>query len=258
MRDLLHPATPPQALERYLQGRSGSPGPQAQHGLADTFAAQITQFDQQTVPWALLWNWAGITADVARSGSAREVLPVCAVQALAALYAGADCPRQEAISSQVQAAAVDSRKRVREAAALGLQRLLLRDRALGMSMVRDWLPAASPSGMRAIIIALTHPALLSSEDAVREALEVADAILTRVRQMSARERGTGDFRILRQGLDYALSLLVAAQPEAGFAWLRRWAASNDPAITRILRANLGMARLHTVHGDEVQRLLAVL
>lgn len=258
MRDLLHPATPPHALERYLQHRSGSPGPQTNHLLADTFATQIALFDQQTVPWALLWNWAGIPPAVAGSGSAREVLPVCAVQALAALYPNADGPRQAAIFSQLQRTADDSRRRVREAVVLALQRLLRRDRSQGMAMVRAWLPVASPRGLRAILVALAQPELLPDAAAVQEALQVADAILTRVGEMPARDRCSDDFRILRQGLDSTLSLLVAAQPETGFAWLRRWAACDDPVIKRILRANLGMARLHKAHSDEVQRVLAAL
>jgi len=51
-----------------------------------------------------------------------------------------------------------------------------------------------------------------------------------------REEG---FSVLRQGLGYALSVLVAAEPTRGFAQLERWAARcathRDPDIDWVLR-----------------------
>jgi hypothetical protein len=94
-----------------------------------------------------------------------------------------------------------------------------------------------------VAAALAHPPLLEDPVFARQALELAGRVLERFAATPAAARRQEDFRVLRQGLGYALSVLAAAEPRAGFALLERWAARGDPEVNWILRENLKKKRL---------------
>ena len=103
--------------------------------------------------------------------------------------------------------------------------------------------------------ALAHPPLLRDAAFARPALGLADRVLGQFAAAAPAARREEGFRVLRQGLGYALSVLVAAEPEAGFALLERWASGRDPDVVWVLRENLKKKRLGG-HADRVSRLSA--
>jgi hypothetical protein len=140
---------------------------------------------------------------------------------------------------------------------MALQRIGERDPAALRGLLDAWLPNGNFLVLRAIAAALAHPPLLSEAVFARQALALANRILQRVAASAADVRKQEDFRVLRQGLGYALSVLAAAEPEKGFALLERWAARRDPDLNWILRENMKKKRLER-WPERVRRLSASL
>lgn len=245
-------------LEALLVENAGLPGPRANLRLAAAFADAVAAVGVNAARWRTLSNWIGIAAADAPTGDPREFLPFCALQALGALYPAADAARRHEIAALLRAAASDDRWRVRESVAIALQRVAEQRFADAQAIVADWLPDATLREQRAIVAALAHAPILRDPAAARYALDTADRILGNLFGLDAATRKREDFRVLRQALAYALSVLVAALPTEGFARLATWAAVDDADIARIVRANLAKARLAKAYPTEVQRVLAAL
>lgn len=80
-------------------------------------------------------------------------------------------------------------------------------------------------------------------------------VLRDVQNLTKQDRKTEGFRILKQGLEYTISLFVEHLPEQGFACLKKWAEQEDADIKRILRSNLNKARLVKRYSNVVHTLL---
>jgi hypothetical protein len=96
---------------------------------------------------------------------------------------------------------------------------------------------------RAVLAALAHPPILADRGAARFALGVTRGMLDDFAAIPAPERRSEGVRVLRKALEYAPSVVVAAIPEEGFAWLREVARLADRDAPAILRANLQKKRL---------------
>src|SRR6266516_3425214 len=70
------------------------------------------------------------------------------------------------------------------------------------------------------IATVTEPSLLFNSATLDAALSILDIILERLRSTPAADRKREDFRVLRQTLGYAVSVITAATPEKGFALMR--------------------------------------
>ncbi|HEX9900340.1 MAG TPA: hypothetical protein VGC81_14045, partial [Candidatus Methylomirabilis sp.] len=90
--------------------------------------------------------------------------------------------------------------------------------------------------------ALAEPRLLDEPRHRRAALAILDRITRSVEKTPARHRDSS-FRILRQGLAYAWSVLVAADFDAGKPFMEKWMRSPDRDIRWIMQQNLKKARL---------------
>ena len=110
-------------------------------------------------------------------------------------------------------------------------------------LLSSWQEGASHLEQRAVMAALAHPPTLADPEVARYSLGVSDRILAGIASLGPEARKAEEYRVLRQGLEYALSVFVAALPGEGFPFLERWAASEDPDARRIVRSNLGKARL---------------
>lgn len=240
------------ALEAVLLAGSRLPGPRANLALAASFADASSSLDVGDEQWELLKRWVRISATDGPANNPREFLPFCAIQALGALYAGADPQRRELIERDLRAAASDSRWRLREGVALALQRIAAVDFELFRAIADRWLEDASLTEQRAVIAALAEPPLLKQPANALYALDVADRILDELLGLDPPARKTDEFTVLAKGLAYALSVFVAAEPEKGFPFLARWARQSDPQIKRIVRSNLGKSRLKRAFPDQVR------
>lgn len=185
--------------EPFLLDRSGLPGPRANIELGQVVADLGTRhrFDR-----LLAW-----TPDRVPAGSREEFLAFCGAIGLGRLAAEAD---RRALR-RLRSLASDPRWRVREAAALGLQRLGAADMGTQIAEMRSW-STGTDLVRRAAVAALCEPELLRSEQDARAVLAVLDRI-TRELSRSTDRRSDG-FAALRKALGYGWSVAVAAGPSA--------------------------------------------
>ena len=138
----------------------------------------------------------------------------------------------------MRARAVDDNWRIREAVAIGLQRLA-KDRPDRMAdIAREW-AGGSPIEARAAVAAVAEPPLLKTPAAVEAALDVLDAATRKV--VESRDR------VLRQALGYAWSVVVAADPARGLPRFERLAAVNDEDVHWIVRENRSKSRMQKLN-----------
>ncbi len=152
--------------------------------------------------------------------------------------------------AQIQEAARDPRWRTREAVAMALQAIGEDNPEVLRDIVAKWMPSADFLQKRAIVAGLAHPPLLGDSAFTLFCLSTSDAIMESLARAGRAVREREDFRVLRQGLGYALSVFVDKLPEAGFPLLAKWAAVDDADVTWILRENLRKKRLTERHPRE--------
>ena len=242
-----------QALLSLLQENSGLPGPRANLELAYSFARAAASLNLQEWQWDLVLGMAGTSPTKAPANTPKEFLPVCGLLALGALYAeGLPRPRKRSALAAIRRAASDPRWRTRESAAMALQLIGEKDLDALQEIVEQWLPEASLLERRAIIAGLAHPPILGDAPFALFSLDVSRTIVRDLSRQGAESRRGEDFRVLRQGLGYALSVFAEKSPEEGFALLREMASKGDPDLTWIVRENLKKKRLTGKYAAQVE------
>ena len=246
-------------LRAFLQKNSGLPGPRGNLELAHSFADSVAHMRLEDWQWEFLLELAATSATKAPVNTPKEFLPFCGLLALGALYGnGLPRPRRRAALAALKAAASDTRWRTREAVAQGLQLIGERDLPALRQIVADWLPESSLLEKRAIAAALAHPPILDDPEFALFSLEVSRTLLAAVSRLDAKSRKDEAFKILRQGLGYALSVFVAASPAEGFALLRKTAAVRDADMAWVIRENLKKKRLAAAFPREVSQVTMIL
>ncbi|QQZ59436.1 hypothetical protein JI735_22655 [Paenibacillus sonchi] len=245
-------------LTDYMLHESGLPGPRANLTLAGSFAGLFARPEVTETAWELISAWSHLPESEAKTGDPQEYLPFCAVWACGAHYAHADSIRRSQAEERLQAAMNDGRWRLREAAAMGLQSLGEYDFALLRELLDGWRSGATLLEQRAFVAALAHPPLLKAEANVLYCLELAAGIMDGIRSSDSGPAEREHFRVLSKGLEYSLSVFAASLPQPGFAMLRKYAASGDPRLIKIVKSNLGKTRLTKNYPDEVAGLLQLL
>jgi hypothetical protein len=232
------------ALRALLEKHSGLPGPRANLELAFSFAASVARMKIADWQWSFLVGAGSTSADKAPRDTVKEYVPVCAILAIGALYGtGLPRPRRRAALALLSTAAEDPRWRIREAVALALQQVGERNTGALREIVAGWLPGASFLLMRAIAAGLAHPPLLAEPEFASFGVETAQRVVSAFTRADARARRSEPYRVLKQGLAYALSVFAAAAPGPGFALLRKAAAVRDPDLAWVVRENLKKKRI---------------
>jgi len=212
----------------YLLSESGLPGPRGNLELA---AAVADLADEGT-----LKRYASLDSAAAPANSPGEFLAFCGVLGLGRLVSEG---RHEYLA-WIRRAAGDRRWRLREAAAMALQRWGDTDMAALLGMAEEWC-SGSYLEQRAAAAALCEPRLLQEAAITRRVLAVLDQITYSLSQ--AADRRDDGFRTLRQGLAYCWSVAVAALPSEGKAAMERWLRSEDRDVLWIMHENLKKRRL---------------
>lgn len=229
--------------EDYLLSESGLPGPRGNLELAQAVAdaGDLERFE----------HYLKFTPELAPTNDPHEFLAFCGVVGLGRLAAEG----QPGLIEQIRPFASDPRWRLREATAMALQRVGDHNLPLLLNIAWEW---ANGNWLekRAVVAGLAEPRLLSDSQVVSQALDIFDQITTAFGE--AVDRKAEDYRILRQGLAYAWSVLVAADPAIGKPILERWFSSPDPDIRWVMRENLKKARLTRMDPEWVSRWLETL
>lgn len=245
------------ALVGFLREHSNLPGPRGNLELAWQFAdavmARATR-PEAGATWRMVASLAAVGPEEAPTGDPGEFLAFCGTLG-AAGFAG-DRSRRPGVWEAIRRAAEDERWRLREAAAQAIQRAVLADPEGARARLQEWAADGSWLLCRAVAAGVADPPLLRDPLWAEAALKLHELILERL--STAGDRHDGGFRVLRQGLGFSLSVVVAAAPQEGFALLRRLAVVPDRDLAWVLRSNLGKGRLARGHAREVDAVRSLL
>lgn len=235
----------------YLASNSNLPGPRGNLELAHAFADSVERLSEDTSDeiWALILRLTEIGSDEAPTGDSMEFIPFCGAVAVGAL--GSTHPKyREKAMLRLRELAEDRRWRMREGVAMGVQRLMARDSRGTLGALMGWIEDEKWLQMRAAAAGVAEPALLKDRESAEKALEIHEAIFSRL--IGSMERKSEEFKVLRQGLAYTLSVVVSTMPDKGFRYMRQLIESGDGDVLWILRENLKKSRLAKKHAEDAQ------
>lgn len=224
--------------ESFLLAESRLPGPRANLELARAAADEgdATQFAR----------WLAVGPAEGPTNTPGEFLAFCGALGYGRLLAEGD----RAALAEVRRAANDPRWRVREAAAMALQRWGTVDIEALLAEAERW-AGGTRLEQRAAAAGLCEPGLLGDMATAERVLAVLDAITATVR--GADDRRGAEFVALRKALGYCWSVAAVAALARGRELMERWLADDDPDVRWIMRENLGQARLARLDAAWVER-----
>jgi len=237
-------------LRQYLLCHSALPGRRGNIELAHVFGNIMGDYADvyEDEYWKVCQAFLNISVDEAPVNTAKEFLPFCGVIGIGAI--GATLPnRCPQALSLLRIAASDPRWRIREAVAMGLQRMLSASPTNCLEVINDWVDSANLLEMRATAAAVAEPLLLHNEVFNQSALNLHKKIIKQY--LMIEERKKENARILRKALGYTLSVVVSAIPEEGFAFMAVLSEIEDTDLAWILRENLKKKRLSYNYPDRV-------
>lgn len=244
-------------VAEYLVSNSNLPGPRANLELADAFVEAVQDFSRTDSIrlWNLCFGLTEILPDEAPVNDPKEFLPFCGAYAVGAI--GSAHPEFFAESfSRLREVADDPRWRLREAVAKGIQKMIEMEPQRTLTVLEGWIKEDEWLGMRAVAAGVAEPFLLKNSVIAGRALGLHKRIFDRI--LAAKSRKSPEFRILRKGLGYTLSVVVCAVPKEGFRYMRQLVESKDKDVLWIVRQNLRKNRLmksFPVEVDSTRKLL---
>jgi hypothetical protein len=236
LKSLIHN---PEQLERFLIDNSNLPGTRANLELIFAFVEIYDDFN-------LLLHWANISSDQADTNHPKCFLVCCSAACLGKIYSKTGNRKSINI---LQKLANDERWRAREAVAFGFQIIGENDFKKLKAVFSRWIKESNNLEKRAMLVSLAHPKMLDAEK-TNFCFEIAEMVF---REMD-REK---DFEVLRKGLEFTLSVFVAANPQTGFRFLKEW-LGRDRIIDKIIAANLKKHRILSKYPDEANHLLELI
>jgi len=225
-------------LQEYLLANSNLPGPRGNLELAQAAALEA--------PAESLTAWSEIGPELAPVNTPAEFITFCGVLGQGRLYLEGDAKAL----TRIRKAANDSRWRTREAAAMALQMIGVRDIQILFQFLPD-LARGTAFEQRCAVAAICEPVLLSEPSSCQFALDLLDAITKKFEQSS--DRKSERFVALKKGLSYGWSVAIAAAPAAGKVYLEKWLKSEDKDTHRVMMENLKKNRLRRL--EEFQQLI---
>jgi hypothetical protein len=136
--------------------------------------------------------------------------------------------------------ASDPRWRIREAVATGLQLAGDQDMDLLLREMQKW-SKGNWYEKRAAAATLSEPRLLKQPKHAKQVLQILDQITNSMEQADGAKDES--FKVLRQGMGYCWSVVVAALPEVGKPMLEKWLKSRDQDVRWMMKENLKKNRL---------------
>lgn len=234
----------------YLVSNSALPGPRGNLELAQAFTEVMKEyFDKDPERfWSLTLRLTEISENEAPVNNPKEFLPFCGARALGAIGSISSVFFTKSLSL-LKELANDPRWRTREAVAMGLQELI---ETYGQKILRElesWISKDNWLIMRAVAAGVAEPALLKNEQNARMALDLHKKIFNKI--LATKDRKFEEFKKLKQGLGYTLSVVIHAIPKEGFEYIHQLIDSQDSDILWIVKENLKKKRLTKNFPEEV-------
>ena len=246
-------------LEFYLRDQSRLPGPRANLELVDDVSDLFAELvkEQPDKVRSLLNYFISDDYKKVVSNTPAEFVVLSGVVAFGACAAALPKWRSEVFELLDQFAS-STCWRVRQGVERAFQRLLIAAPQETINYLAIMAARGNYYQQRASIAAIAEPSLLFSSETQQAGLSILTIILERLHSAPAFDRKREDFRVLRQTLGYAVSVITAAAPERGFALMRTCATWGDTDIVWILRENLKKKRLakFVEYTSELSELLA--
>lgn len=217
-----------ESWDDFLRQESRLPGPRANLELAFAVASEGTREQIQ--------RYANLDSNQAPYNTPDEFLAFCGVLGLGYLMARGEGDYFGLLRKQ----ASDSRWRIREAVALGLQKYGQTSMEHLLEMMREWAKGTLLE-RRAVVASLCEPSLLENLNDTAKVIDIINQITATI--LDEADRRSGEFGVLKKGLGYGWSVVVAAQPSIGKPIMEQWIGSQDPDIRWIMRQNLKKKRL---------------
>jgi hypothetical protein len=226
-------------VETYLLSKSGLPGPRSNLELLHVAAATCDE--------TFLRKWLAMSKEEAPENTSQVYLQCIAIVSLGRFILQQE---QQSDLTALRHFANDDRWRIRESVAMALQTIGKENTKVLAQITEPWL-AVSLHELRAVAAAWAEPALLKSAFAQQTALTFMDKITQRFQQDKSDDKEAR--RILKKGLEYCWSVVVAANFTAGKPVFEKWFYS-DANIQKIMLVNLTKKRLSKIAPDWVTML----
>lgn len=234
----------------YIISNSNLPGPRANLEMAQAFAEVVEEYyakDPERL-WSLSLKLIEVSSDEAPVNDPREFLPFCGARAMGAIGSVSPAFFTKALSL-LKELANDPRWRTREAVAIGLQKLLEKHGQRTMKELESWILKDDWLVMRAVAAGVAEPVLLKNEQYAQWALDLHKKIFNQI--LDTKDRKSEEFKKLKQGVGYTLSVVIHAIPEEGFEYIHQLIDSQDSDILWIVKENLKKKRLTKNFPEEV-------
>jgi len=229
--------------DTFLMRESRLPGPRANLELA--FAVALEGEEHR------LLQYANEDRMKAPANSPQEFLGFCGVLGLGFLVARGE----KSFLLDLRKMASDSRWRIREAVALGLQQYGHTNIAGLVETMESWIDG-NLLERRAVVAAICEPGLLQDAKWAVRVFRILDRITCSITEETNRQ--INSFKVLRKTLGYGWSVAVAAQPDVGKLSMERWIRVKDKDIRWIMKQNLLQKRLSRIDENWVTSQLEIL
>jgi len=223
----------------FLKKESGLPGPRGNLELAHAVAQEGNkkQFEK-------------LISFSAEENTPEVFLVFCGVLGLGKLVA-----HEPKLFDTLRGYASDTRWRVREAVATGLQLAGDEDISLLLKEMHKW-SKGNWYEKRAAAAALAEPRLLKQPKYAKQALKILDEITASMQEADNPKEEA--FKVLRQGIGYCWSVVVVALPESGKPLMEKWLKSQNETIRWVMKENLKKNRLGKMDAAWVKECLVKL
>jgi hypothetical protein len=229
-------------IAKFLVSNSNLPSPRGNLELATAFAEVVEAYPPKDLEnlWDLCLELTEISADEAPTNNPKEFLTFCGTCAVGAIASVSPAFFEKAVAL-LRELADDPRWRIREAVAMGIQKLLTKQSKNTLKTLENWITDNEWLAMRAVATGVAEPPLLKDGETARRALDLHKKIFDRI--LSSKERKSDAFKAMRKGLGYTLSVVVCAVPKEGFALMQQLVDLQDADILWIIKQNLKKNRL---------------
>jgi hypothetical protein len=209
----------------FLRKESGLPGPRGNLELAYAVAEEGNKEQFENL----------LSFHQADENTPEVFLMFCGIVGLGKLAAN-----EQELFEQVREYAADSRWRIREAVATGLQLAGDQDMDLMLEEMQKW-SKGNWYEKRAAAAALAEPRLLKQPKYAKKVLQVLDKITASMEKND--DPKDESFKVLRQAMGYCWSIAIVALPEAGKPMMEKWLNSSNKPILWMMKENLKKNRL---------------
>ncbi|HUT82099.1 MAG TPA: HEAT repeat domain-containing protein [Candidatus Bathyarchaeia archaeon] len=241
-------------LINYLTSHSNLPSPRGNLELANTFSQVISELSSKEMEqiWDICLRFVKISAKEAPVNDPKEFLTFCGVIGIGVIGSANDNLTLKALNL-LKKSAEDSRWRTREAVAQALTKIIRREPELARDELKTWIGKDNWLIMRAVAAGIADPEILRENGELAEfGLDLHSEIFKRVLQSTNRQ--SDEFKVLKKGLAYTLSVVVAAIPGRGFEMIENLIFIDDVDITWIVRQNLNKNRLKRDYSKRIDQI----